>query len=237
MRLNQYVARHGFGARRAIDTMISAGRIAVNDIIITQLGYKIDPTKDSVTIDGTNRIEPQSITKLVYILFNKPRGVVTTAKDELGRKTVLDCVKVSERIVPVGRLDRDTTGVLLLTNDGDLHNKLIHPSQEVTKEYVVLLNRDLTPQDRTTLEQGILLEEGMTRPCEITPDPNNPMRATIILHEGKKRQIRRMLESLEYSVRTLDRVSFAGLTYTGLTEGKWRHLTSQEVVELKKKSS
>lgn len=234
MRLNKFLAHAGIASRRRCDDLIMAGLVKVNGQKVDRMGVVIDETKDVVTFKG----QPVSLAeKCVYVLLNKPSGVVTTASDEFKRSTVIDLIGIPERIYPVGRLDYETKGVLLLTNDGELTHHMLHPGFKVEKIYRVLLDRKIKPVDLHYLRAGVELDGKMTQPCEI-----NEMRIVdncsfleVKLKEGRNRQIRRMFELFEYSVEELERVSFAGLTSSGLQAGEWRYLSGEEVRRLKER--
>ncbi|MEJ2635514.1 MAG: pseudouridine synthase [Calditrichia bacterium] len=233
IRLNRFLAMSGLGSRRKCDDLIVQGVIRVNGEVITKLGTQIDPRKDVVEYSGT-RVRPDE--KLIYILLNKPLRTVTTASDEKRRKTVLDIVKIEQRIFPVGRLDYNTTGALLLTNDGDLAYFLSHPRFEVSKVYRVLLDKRIRPIDLHHFRNGIELDDRKTAPCraEEVRIIDNRSYLEIELHEGRNRQIRRMFEALDYRVDELQRAEFAGLRINDLKEGEWRLLTPREIQSLKK---
>ena len=232
MRLNKYLARAGIASRRKCDDLILAGFVKVNGKTIDTVGVVIDEDKDKVTFKG----RPVSIRReFSYILLNKPRGVVTTARDQFRRRTVLDLIAIPERIFPVGRLDYNTTGVLLLTDDGELANRLLHPNYKVAKVYRALLNRVIRPVDLYRLRHGVELEGRITQPCKITEQRivDNGSLLEIELKEGRNRQIRKMFELFNYHVEELERISFAGLTSKNLQKGEWRYLTKFEVNRLK----
>ncbi|CUU06694.1 ribosomal large subunit pseudouridine synthase B [Candidatus Kryptobacter tengchongensis] len=232
IRLNKYLAMCGIASRRKADELIQQGRVAVNGEVITQLGIKIDPRKDKVTVDG-KPVKPEE--KFVYIVLNKPKDCITTVKDEKGRRTVLDLVKVKQRIFPVGRLDRNTTGVLLLTNDGELAYRLMHPKFKIEKAYKVEIDKPIKPEDIEKLKRGIMLDGRKTEACDIYILPDSDRKELgITIHEGRYRQIRRMFERLGYKVRKLHRVSFGGITVSGMKRGEWRYLTEKEIRKLKK---
>ncbi len=232
VRLNKYLAMCGVASRRKADELIQQGRVAVNGQVITQLGTKINPQKDKVTVDG-KLVKPQE--RLVYIVLNKPKDCITTVKDEKGRRTVLDLVKVKERIFPVGRLDRNTTGVLLLTNDGELAYRLMHPKYKVEKAYKVAIDKPIKPEDIEKLKRGIMLDGRKTEACDVYILPNSENKELgITIHEGRYRQIRRMFERLGYKVRKLHKVSFGGITVSGMKRAEWRYLTEKEIKKLKK---
>lgn len=227
MRLNRYLAHAGICSRRQADDYIKAGLVSVNGTVITEMGVKIKKG-DDVRYNG-ERIGTE---KKVYILLNKPKGYVTTTEDEMGRKTVLDLVTDAgpERLYPVGRLDRNTTGVMLLTNDGDLAGKLTHPKYNKKKIYHVVLDKNLKQTDLRSIEKGITLDDGLIQPDAISivgPDKKNEI--GIEIHSGRNRIVRRIFEQLGYEVVRLDRVYFAGLTKKNLARGKWRFLSEKEI--------
>ena len=231
IRLNKYIANAGICARRQADQYIAAGNVEVNGKPMTELGYRVQPT-DVVKFDGKNI----SAEKKEYILLNKPKGFITTTQDEKGRKTVMDLVSGAAQgnIKPVGRLDRLTTGLLLLTNDGELMKKLTHPSHGVRKIYHVVLDKKLALADFHKIQEGLTLEDGFIQVDDISfveGSPHNELGVKI--HSGRNRIVRRIFESLGYVVEKLDRVVFAGLTKKDLPRGHWRPLTQQEVINLK----
>ena len=231
MRLNRFISNAGICSRREADNLIKKGEIKVNGKVVTELGTIVS-IHDVVEYHG-QKLNPE---KKVYVLLNKPKDTVTTAHDPQGRKTVIDIVKnaCSQRIYPVGRLDRNTTGVLLLTNDGELAKKLTHPSFEAKKIYHVFLDKKLKLDDFNIIANGIELEDGPVRPDNISyVDPNDHKQIGIEIHSGKNRIVRRIFEHLGYKVEKLDRVYFAGLTKKNLPRGKWRFLTQQEINFLK----
>lgn len=227
IRLNKYLANAGVCSRREADEFIAAGVVTVNDEVVTELGTKIK-RDDSVKFHD----ELVSIERKIYVLLNKPKDCVTTSDDPQARLTVLDLVKgaCSERIYPVGRLDRNTTGVLLLTNDGDLASKLTHPKFLKKKIYHVHLDKNVTKADMEQIADGIQLEDGEIHADAISySDEVKRDQVGIEIHSGKNRIVRRIFESLGYKVMKLDRVFFAGLTKKGLRRGEWRYLSEQEV--------
>ena len=233
IRLNKYLADCGICSRREADDLIKAGCVTVNGEVITTMGFRVKPT-DKVMY-GTQTLNRE---KLRYILLNKPKGYITTADDPEGRETVMELVRdaCSERIFPVGRLDKNTTGLLLLTNDGDLAKKLTHPSSEVSKLYHVVLDKPLTKNDMLRIADGIELDDGFIAADEIAYDEDDDSKKGIgiQLHSGRNRIVRRIFEHLGYEVQKLDRVMFAGLDKYKLPRGEWRFLTDQEVRMLKK---
>ena len=233
IRLNKYLADCGVCSRREADDLIKAGCVTVNGELVTTMGYKVK-TGDKVVYGG----QTLNREKLRYILLNKPKGYITTADDPEGRETVMELVRDAcpERIFPVGRLDKATTGLLLLTNDGDLAKKLTHPSSEVTKLYHVVLNKPLTRNDMLRISEGIELDDGMISADEIAYDADDETKKSIgiQLHSGRNRIVRRIFEHLGYDIVKLDRVMFAGLDKYKLPRGEWRFLTDKEVAMLKK---
>ena len=233
MRLNKFIANAGICSRREADHYIETGRIKVNGKIITEMGYKVYKT-DTVTVDNK---AAEVRRKHLYILLNKPRGYITTTKDPQERKTVMELIKfaTSLRVYPVGRLDRNSSGLLLLTNDGDLTNDLLHPSKHIKKLYAVTLNRALSKNDYIKIvSEGVQLEDGLATTDEIEyTDPKDLSKIGVSIHSGKNRVIRRMFEALGYEVMKLDRVMFGMLTKKDLPSGKWRFLNEKEVRILK----
>ena len=227
VRLNKYLSNAGICSRREADNYIGAGLITVNGVVVTELGTKVTPT-DEIRFNN-ERVNPE---RKVYVLLNKPKDCVTTLDDPQERKTVLDCLKGigKERIYPVGRLDRNTTGVLLLTNDGDMAAKLTHPKFMKKKIYHVTCDKNVAMSDMDLLVNGIELEDGHVYADEVTyVNEADRSQIGIEIHSGKNRIVRRMLEHLGYRVNKLDRVLFAGLTKKNLRRGDWRYLTEKEI--------
>ena len=227
MRLNRFVSLSGLCSRRTADELIEAGRITINGNVVNVLGTKVDKS-DVVKYDD----ELLQVRHNVYILLNKPKDFITTLDDPENRRTVMELVAdaTSERIVPAGRLDRNTTGLLLLTNDGDLIQKLTHPSSEISKIYAIELDKPLTQKDFNLVLGGLELEDGFIRVDALAwPEPRDKKRVGLSLHSGKNRIVRRIFEQLGYEVQRLDRVSYAGLTKKDLPRGHWRYLTDKEV--------
>jgi len=232
MPLNKYVAHAGVCSRRDAAELVKSGKVSVNAIVITEPGHKVT-ANDEIKIQGKKIIASRN---LVYILLNKPKDHITTTDDPEGRKTVMDIVKkaTTERVYPIGRLDRNTTGVLLLTNDGELAQKLSHPSYEVKKIYEVTLDRPLAKKDFDQLLNGVTLDDGFIAPDSLAyADPRNKAVVGIEIHSGKNRIVRRMFEKIGYDVRNLDRVMYANLTKKNVERGKWRFLQEKEVRLLK----
>lgn len=228
--LNAYLARSGLGSRRAVVEHIKKGLVTVNDEVVKEPGHKIQPGDVVRYRDKIFREE-----KKVYILLNKPKGYVTTAADERGRKTVIDIVaKASkERLYPIGRLDRDTTGLIIITNDGYLSQKLAHPRNKVPKTYYVILDRIFTAEDMQALRHGLSLEDGKAFVDKAVYPKGRPRNHVVVeIHSGKNRIIKRMFHRLGYKVVGLDRTNFATLTKKNLPVGHWRMLTLEEVYDL-----
>lgn len=232
MRLNKYIAHCGICSRRAAAEPIEKGQVTVNGLIIKEIGHRV-MEGDEVKYKG-KIVLPE--TNMVYLLMNKPKDTITTVTDDRGRKTVLDIVgdKISERIFPVGRLDRATTGLLLLTNDGDLAKKLSHPSHGVAKIYHVVLDKAVTDEHIEAIKKGLTLEDGFTGVDSVShvkgKDKNE---VGIEIHIGRNRIVRRIFEHLGYQVKKLDRTYYAGLTKKDLPRGWFRHLKAKEVIMLK----
>ncbi|WP_243516884.1 MULTISPECIES: pseudouridine synthase [unclassified Candidatus Cardinium] len=232
IRLNKFISNAGICARREADQLIQSGYIAVNGIVVKKVGTKI-ATDAIVTYKGV----PLRLEKLQYILLNKPKGYVTTLDDPQGRKTVLDLINKKycpERIYPVGRLDYDTTGLLLLTNDGDLARKLSHPSSHIEKIYHVVLNKPIRMQHLHTIQQGVVLQDGLVKVDQVAIVEEDPTQIGMTIHMGKNRIIRRIFNHLGYLVHKLDRVGYAHLTKQHVPRGKWIFLKDKEIVKLKK---
>jgi 23S rRNA pseudouridine2605 synthase len=225
VRLNAYLARAGIASRRKADELIKAGRVTVNGEA-GQLNTFVEPA-DQVEVDG-RAVAPQ---RLAYVLLHKPAGVVTTASDPQGRPTVVDLVEHESRVVPVGRLDADTTGALLLTNDGELAHRLAHPKYEVEKVYEAEVEGDPSDNSLLRLVEGVELEDGRTAPARVRR--LGPSLVELAIHEGRNRQVKRMLEAIGHPVHSLHRSRYAGLTVEGLEPGQWRELAADEVASLR----
>lgn len=231
IRLNRYIANAGICSRREADTYIAAGNVTVNGKAVTEMGYKVKRS-DDVRFDGKRL----NLEKKEYILLNKPKNFITTTSDEKGRRTVMELISSASnnRLLPVGRLDRNTTGLLLFTNDGDLTKKLTHPKHNVRKIYHVHLDNNLSLGDLHKIEAGLELEDGHISVDSISYIQGAPKREIgVEIHSGRNRIVRRIFEHLGYNVTKLDRVIFAGLTKKDLPRGHWRPLTEQEIINLK----
>lgn len=229
------MSNYGVASRRASEKLILEGRVRVNGIVIREVGLKVDPQRDIIIVDG-KRIEAQPKR---YYLFNKPKGVITTASDEKGRETVMDYFKkVPERIYAVGRLDQNTEGLLLMTNDGTLANILMHPSKMVDKTYEIKVKGRIRDAVLQQLADGVPLVDGMTAPADVYyigyDSHTNITSLEITIHEGRNRQVRRMMEYVGYQVHNLRRVQYAFLTLSGVKRGAYRSLTREEVADLYK---
>ena len=226
IRLNKFIANSGVCSRREADTLIQAGVVTVNGEVVTELGTKVNIFEDDIRFNG-ERLKGE---EKVYIVMNKPKGYVTTASDPHAEKTVIDLVKgCSTRVYPVGRLDKNTTGVLMLTNDGEIAERLTHPSYDKKKIYQVALDRPLAQEDFDKALEGVMLTDGEVCADELEYiDENDKRKLGIEIHSGKNRVVRRIFETLGYNVKALDRVYFAGLTKKGLKKGEWRYLTEAE---------
>lgn len=232
IRLNRYISNAGICSRRKADELIIAGVVSVNGVVVDELGAKVDPTKDDIKYNGeTLRRE-----KMVYVLLNKPKDYITTTEDPQERRTVMHLVEkaTKERIYPIGRLDRNTTGLLLMTNDGELADKLSHPRSNISKLYQVELSKALTQGDLNKIGFGVELEDGVIKPDAVSYVAGGSKREVgIQIHSGKNRVVRRIFESLGYEVVKLDRVVYANLTKKDLPRGKWRFLDEKEIIQLK----
>lgn len=232
-RLQKILANAGVASRRKCEELISAGKVTVNGEVVTALGAKADPAVDVITVSG----RPIKRENKLYIMFNKPKGVITSVSDPKGRSVVTDYLKdIKERLYPVGRLDYDSEGLLLLTNDGDLAHKLTHPRHHVPKTYHATVERVPHGNDLEKLKRGIKLEDGMTAPAEVEYhdiDPDGKFATiSITIREGRNRQVRRMFDAIHHPVTRLKRISFGGLFLNNLQRGKHRKLTAEELRKL-----
>lgn len=217
----------GLGSRRKMDALIAEGAVTINGKPVTSLGVRVDPVRDRVMVEG--RVIGLT-EKPIYILFNKPKDTITTVSDERGRRTVMDYVRVRQRVFPVGRLDRNTTGVLILTNDGVLSHSLLHPKYEIERVYRVTTDRAVQDDELSKLRRGVHLEDGLARAKDAEIIEGSRRKKVILsIGEGRNREVRRLFEALGHDVRQLDRVSYAGLSPVGVPRGSWRFLTKEEV--------
>jgi len=231
IRINRYISMCGVASRRKADELVLEGKVEVNGRVMTDLGTKINPRRDKVFVNGK---QVAQVHDNIYLVINKPKDAITTLSDEKGRTTVMSLVKSKQRVYPVGRLDRNTTGVLLLTNDGDFANRLMHPKFEIPKSYQVTLETALTQEHAAQLRKGTKFDDGKTAPAEVYIIPGGKGKEVgIVIHEGRNRQVRRMFESLGYEVKKLDRVAYGPITREGLSRGETRSLTRPEVHKLK----
>lgn len=236
IRLQKYLAQAGVASRRKAEDMIKAGRVSVDGHIVTEMGYKVD--KNSIVeVDGKRVLLEK---RKIYIMLHKPEGYVTTVSDQFGRSTVLDLVKnIDERIYPVGRLDYDTSGLLIMTNDGDFTYKITHPSHNIEKTYRALVKGCPDTEKLKRLRSGIKIEDYITSPAKVRVVEMHGKNAVleITIHEGRNRQVRKMCEAIGHPVIKLKRISIGSLTLDGLEEGKWRYLSKNEIEELMKGTS
>lgn len=233
IRLQKFLAEADVASRRKSEEIILAGRVAVNGRVVTELGVKVDDERDSVSVDGK---EVKKGEGLVYIMLNKPEGCVTTAHDQFNRPTVMDCIgDVGERIYPIGRLDYDTSGLLLLTNDGELTYRLTHPKHNIPKTYIAAVDSEPTAEEIKTFENGIVIDGRKTAEARLSVVKRDKrfVYLKITIHEGRNRQVRKMCEAIGHPVRRLKRASTGKLTLGSLKKGEYRHLTQDEVDYLK----
>ena len=234
IRLQKYLADCGIASRRKSEELIKQGQVKVNGKTITELGTKVIPNKDIVEYNG-KKIELKK--EYVYILLNKPIGYVTTVKDQFNRDSVLDLVKTNKRLVPVGRLDMYTSGALILTNDGDFVYKVTHPKHEIEKTYTVTIIGIVKKEEVEKLKKGVEIEDYITKPAKVKilkiDEEKNQSRLEITIHEGKKRQVRKMCEAIGHKVLALHRSKIAGIDVKDIPLGKWRYLNSKEVNKIK----
>lgn len=232
-RLQKYMARCGVASRRKCEEIILSNRVKVDGIIVKELGTKIDSRINEVRVDD-KVIKPEE--KKIYIALNKPIGYISSVKDDRGRKTLLDIVKVDERIYPIGRLDYDTSGLILLTNDGEVYNNVMHPRVSINKTYIAIAKGIINDEEIYKFEKGIDIGDYITAPgrCEVLKKYKNSCEVAITIHEGKNRQVRRMCEAIGHPVVSLKRVSIGEIKLdTGLKEGQWRYLSEIEIQYLK----
>jgi len=234
IRLNKFLAQAGVASRREVDNMIAEGRIKVNGQVVQGLGYKIDDEKDRVEVEG-RRVEREE--GLIYLMLNKPPGYLVTLKDNFQRPTILQLLpSLSKRVFPVGRLDYDSSGLLLMMNDGELAYRLTHPRFKVPKAYLIKVRGEPDPSKLSRLEKGIYLDGKKTAPAKIAKIRSDPKKSLfkIEIYEGRKREVKRMFQAIGHKVLQLQRISFGGLRLGSLKAGKWRYLTRKEIDTLKK---
>jgi len=231
-RLNKYLANLGVCARRDVKQFLKGQNVTVNGERVKEGGLRIDPQKDDIRINGSKVVAPQ----LVYYLLNKPKGIVSTTADEYGRKNVTSLIPTKDRIYPVGRLDKDTTGLLILTNDGELTNQLIHPKYHVDKVYRLTIEGAITAAQLNALRRGVLLDDGITYPAKVVIIRTTPQKIFLemTIHEGRNRQIRRMCETVGLKLVDLQRIKFGPLSLGALGTGKFRNLSVNEIASLRK---
>lgn len=231
VRINRFLSMCGLSSRRKAEELVLAGSVSVNGRVVTDLAARVDPAKDRVTVRG-EPVTPER--EALYLVLNKPKDAITTAKDERGRRSVMDILKSRQRVFPVGRLDRNTTGVLLFTNDGEFAHRLMHPRFRVPKSYHITADRAVAPAHLDALRAGVRLDDGVTEPAEVYVYPGRKGRELgIIIHEGRNRQVHRMFETLGYVVEKLDRVAYGPVTTEGLERGATRSLTRRELRALR----
>ena len=226
IRLNKYIAECGICSRRKADILIESGKVLVNDIVIKDLGVKIDDTKDQVKVDGKTISKED---KFVYIMLNKPKGYVTTNSEQFGRKSVLDLIDTDYRIFPIGRLDMNTEGLLLLTNDGEFANKLMHPKNKVEKTYIANVKGNITEEKIENLRNGVDIGGYITKPAQVRIISKDKNEIEIKISEGKNRQVRKMCEAVGLKVINLKRTSVGKLNLGNLKIGKYRYLNKNEI--------
>lgn len=233
VRLNKYLSSQGIASRRKVDELILQRKVEVNSEIVKDLGVKIDPEKDKVCVNG--KVVQQEASSFVYLALNKPKGVISTASDEHGRKSVVDLVNLPLRLYPIGRLDGQSTGLILLTNDGVLANKLTHPKFHIPKTYLVVIEGYVPDQVLNQFREGVNLKDGKTLPAQvkIINRTKNLVSLEVILHEGRNRQIRRMCAALNLQLRELKREAIGPIGLKDLKIGQWRELSKEEVDSLR----
>ena len=234
MRLQKFLAEAGIASRRKAEELIMQGKVKVNEEVVTELGTKVNPEKDKIIY---NDKEVKISNNHIYILLNKPIGYVTTVKDQFSRDSVLDLVKIKERLVPVGRLDMYTSGALILTNDGNFVYQVTHPKHEIEKTYTVTIKGIVKKEEAEMLRDGVVIDDYKTKPAKVkilkTDEEKNISRLEITIHEGKNRQIRKMCETIGHKVLALHRSKIAGIGVKDIPLGKWRYLKDYEVNKIK----
>ena len=233
VRLQKYLADCGIASRRKAEELILQGKVKVNGTVIRELGVKVNTDKDRVEFNGESI---KSIKKKVYILLNKPAGYISASKDQFDNPSVLHLIDIKERVFPVGRLDKDTTGALILTNDGDFSYRLTHPKHEVDKIYIAEVTGRPTDEEMRAFMKGVYIDGKKTHPAKIRilKETKKNSIVEIIIHEGRNRQVKKMCEEIGHKVISLQRYAIGGINIDGLKEGKWRYLTDKEIEKLKK---
>ena len=235
MRLQKYLAHCGVASRRKSEELIQQGQVMVNDQVITEMGYMVTAGKDKVVFNG-KIVVPED--EKLYIMLNKPEGVITSSNDQFNRKTVIDLITTDYRIYPVGRLDYDTSGLILLTNDGLFANHMMHPKYKVPKTYHALVRGTLTETEIDSFEKGLLIDGSYTHPAKMKVLKEGRLSLLeITISEGRNRQVRKMCEAIGHPVQKLKRVAYGNLTLGSLKEGDWRYLTESEITELQQEST
>jgi 23S rRNA pseudouridine2605 synthase len=220
----------GVASRRKAETLVTSGQVSLNGTVVADLATRVDPDQDKVFVGGRQIVR---VHDFMYLVMNKPKDTITTLSDERGRTTVMSLLRTKDRVFPIGRLDRNTTGVLLFTNDGEFANRLMHPKFEITKSYQVTCDRPVSPEHIAQLRNGIDLDDGPTGNAQVYPIPRSKGKEVgIIIHEGRNRQVRRMFEVLGYTVKKLDRVAYGPITKEGIARGGTRKLTHTELRRL-----
>ncbi len=231
VRINRYLSMCGIASRRKVEQLVLDGKVSVDKKVITDLATKVDPTRNKVFVNGKQVVQTH---ELIYLVMNKPRDTITTLSDERGRTTVMSLLKSKRRVFPIGRLDRNTTGVLLFTNDGEFANRLMHPRYKMPKSYKVTCEKSVTRDALDQVSKGVRLDDGMTGPADVYVIPGKRGKEIgITIHEGRNRQVRKMFEKLGHEVKKLDRVAYGPITTEGLGRGETRSLTRPEVRNLK----
>jgi 23S rRNA pseudouridine2605 synthase len=231
VRINRFLGMCGVASRRKAEDLVREGKVSVNGRVVTDLATRINPERDKVFVNGK---QIARVHDYVYLVMNKPRDTITTLHDERGRTTVLSLLRTRDRVFPVGRLDRNTTGVLLFTNDGEFAHRLMHPRYEIPKSYRVTCDKPVSHEHLRQLRKGVMLDDGQTAPAEVVVAPRSKGKELgVIIREGRNRQVHRMFETLGYEVRKLDRVAYGPITKEGIARGGTRKLTHRELKHLR----
>lgn len=231
VRINRFLSMCGIASRRKAEELIRTGAVRINGVVVTDLGTRVDPSRDKVFVNGS---QAARVHDYLYLVMNKPKDAITTAKDERGRTTVMDLLRSKQRVFPVGRLDRNTTGVLLFTNDGEFANRMMHPRHAIAKSYRVTCSTAVLPEHLRQLRHGIQLDDGMTAAAHVQALPGGKGKEIgIVIHEGRNRQVHRMFDALGYEVVRLERVAYGPITNEGMKRGETRSLSKREIRALK----